>query len=46
MPINGCVLKIVMLQLRGEKKIYIYIYIYDMLAKILACNSLPEFGRK
>ena len=45
MLINGCVLKIVMLQLRGEK-IYIYIYIYNMLAKILVCNSLPEFGRK
>ena len=42
MPINGCVLKIVMLQLGGKK----YIYIYNMLAKILVCNSLPEFGRK
>ena len=31
MPINGCVLKIVMLQLREKKNIYIYIY--DMLAK-------------
>ena len=45
MPINGCVLKIVMLQLRGKKK-NIYIYIYDMLAKVLAYHSLPEFGLK
>ena len=47
MPINGCVLEIIMFQRQEKKYINMYIYIYDMLAKILECNSLcKKFGRK